>query len=290
MGVLLIFIDGLGLGPVENNPLADSRLKVLSLHLENAAGGAYRNGVVTALDATMGLGGLPQSATGQTALFTGVNTAGLLGRHVSAWPNRGLRELLRRDSIFIRLKAAGKRITFANAYTPAYFLRPVNRLSASTLHMLYAAVRTRWIWEIESGQAVFQDFTNSILVDNGWPVALHTPEQAAANLAGLAQDHDFALYEFFLTDAAAHRRISATPKHVIATLDRMLAALLDRTDLGSSTVLLCSDHGNIEDMSTRSHTRNPVPLIAWGKDRERALAGRRSITDVASLVHELCAG
>ncbi|MDO9170716.1 MAG: hypothetical protein Q7W29_02680, partial [bacterium] len=37
-------------------------------------------------------------------------------------------------------------------------------------------------------------------------------------------------------------------------------------------VLLTSDHGNLEDLSTRSHTRNPVPLLAWGPGAATLLA------------------
>jgi phosphopentomutase len=29
-------------------------------------------------------------------------------------------------------------------------------------------------------------------------------------------------------------------------------------------VLVCSDHGNVEDLTTRSHTLNPVPVLYFG--------------------------
>ena len=29
-------------------------------------------------------------------------------------------------------------------------------------------------------------------------------------------------------------------------------------------VFICSDHGNVEDLSTRSHTLRPVPVLAFG--------------------------
>lgn len=36
---------------------------------------------------------------------------------------------------------------------------------------------------------------------------------------------------------------------------------------GSSTnLLICSDHGNIEDLSIKTHTTNQVPLIVIGPD------------------------
>ena len=39
----------------------------------------------------LGIEGLPQSATGQTALFTGINAAQLLGRHLFGFPNQPFR-------------------------------------------------------------------------------------------------------------------------------------------------------------------------------------------------------
>ena len=30
------------------------------------------------------------------------------------------------------------------------------------------------------------------------------------------------------------------------------------------TVIITSDHGNIEDLTTKSHTRHPVPLYVYG--------------------------
>lgn len=280
----MLFVDGLGLGGRANNPLLDLEVEVLALDRETIGSYAYAGGTAKAIDATLGVPGLPQSATGQTAIFTGENTARIIGRHLSGWPTQRLRELLRSDSIFIRLIAGGKRVTFANAFTPAYFLRPLRRMSASTLHMLYAGLKPRWIWQIAAEEAVFQDFTNRMLIEAGFDVPRHSPEQAAGNLVNLLKDNDFVLYEFFLTDAVAHGRIDHSAEEVVLLLERMLASLLESVDLGRHTVLLCSDHGNIEDNTSRSHTLNPVPLVGWGLRAAQYLAGVDSIADIADAV------
>ncbi len=290
MSLLLLFIDGLGLGEREGNPLFEAGAQVLALGPDIERSYRYRGAVARAVDSTMGVDGLPQSATGQTAIFTGVNTSRLLGRHLSGWPSPRLRGLLKRDSVFLRLRSAGKRAVFANAFTPAYFLRPVNRMSASTLHMLYAGLRPRWIWQIDTGGAVFQDFTNRMLIESGFDISERTPEQAGAGLAAFLQRYDFTLYEFFLTDAAAHRRVRMQPVEVLGMLGRMLDALLEAADLDRHCVAICSDHGNIEDSSTRSHTRNPVPLLAWGKGAEGVFAGVEDITGIAPAVVRLLTG
>lgn len=284
MGLLMLFIDGVGLGGRAGNPLVESGARALGFHADSPGNYNYRGGSLRAIDATLGIDGLPQSATGQTTIFTGVNAAAAIGRHLSGMPSAALRRLLQRQSIFISLKSAGLRVAFANAFTPAYFLHPIRRMSASSLHMLYAGLMPRWIWHIPAGKALFQDFGNASLIEAGFDVPSLLPEQAGHILAGMLGDFDFVLYEFFLTDAAAHGRIVRKPREVIADLDRMIVALLDEIDLNEHAVLLCSDHGNIEDATVRTHTRAPVPLIAWGNDSTSLLDGVDSITGIHAII------
>ena len=101
MSILFVFLDGVGLAP----PGPDNPLSTVPMpHLRELLGGPLvLDGVVqianlhySALDACLGVPGLPQSATGQTALFTGLNAPALVGDHVSAHPTAPLRERHRR--------------------------------------------------------------------------------------------------------------------------------------------------------------------------------------------------
>ena len=76
--ILFIFVDGLGIGSSdpEVNPLYDPRFPFLNNMLSQAR----------PLDACLSVAGLPQSATGQAALFTGVNAAKEMGRHIEGFP------------------------------------------------------------------------------------------------------------------------------------------------------------------------------------------------------------
>lgn len=284
MSLLMLFIDGIGIGRKEHNPLVNNGLSVLSFHEDSLGTYDYMGGELKAIDANLGIDGLPQSATGQTTIFTGINASQVLGKHLSGMPSTKLRELLRKTSIFLRLKNAGKKVLFANAFTPVYFLYPITRISASSLHMMYAGLRPRWIWEIAGGGALFQDFTNEPLIEAGFELPHLNATQAGKILAGMTSKYDFVLYEYFLTDAAAHGRIKQKPHEILKQLDKMLEAVLENIDLTKHSVLLCSDHGNIEDGSTRSHTRNPVPLIAWGPKKEDLMESTESITDICSSV------
>ena len=60
---------------------------------------------------------------------------------------------------------------------------------------------------------------------------------------------------------------------------RLLAGALDQL-APETTLVVTSDHGNTEDLSTRIHTRNPVPLLAVGP-AAHAFAAVRSLDMLA---------
>src|SRR5512143_3239945 len=112
----MIFLDGVGLGAddPEVNPLACTPMPnlagLLAGHKLTLNGGRFDAGEVTLLatDATLGVAGIPQSATGQTTIFTGVNAARELGYHWGPHPNEPLRQIISRASIFKQLAAGGR--------------------------------------------------------------------------------------------------------------------------------------------------------------------------------------
>ena len=71
---------------------------------------------------------------------------------------------------------------------------------------------------------------------------------------------------------------------VLRTYDRFLAALVRFTEAAGITIIMTADHGNIECMNDRGHTRNPVPFIAFGP-HERQIRDRvESLEDVTGAV------
>jgi hypothetical protein len=224
--------------------------------------------------------GLPQSATGQTTLLTGTNAALLLGRHLNGYPNRKLKDLLARESIFLQLERHGLRSAFANCYQPRFFNEERRRISVTTTACLSAGIRLNTIEDLQAGRAIYQDFTNQYLISRGHNVDPMSPEQAGTVLAAISTRQDFTLYEFFITDLAGHARDWSWGIQVAENLDCFLLSVLEHLDLERQTMILCSDHGNFEDFSTRSHTRNPVFTIAWGHGRKEFMRGIRSIQDI----------
>jgi len=289
---LLLFVDGIGLAPAgADNPFATVEMPTLRgllggpLCVESVGDGADR--VLRAIDATLGVEGLPQSATGQTALFTGRNAPALLGRHVPALPGARLRELLEAHSFLLRARRAGRAATFANPFSRRYFDEVEarrRRHSASTLAALAGGGTVRDLADLAAGRACAWDVTRSSFRE--WepsvePVPAH---EAGRHLAAVAAEHDLTLWETFMTDLAGHQRRGWSAQEALSRLDGLLDGLLGALP-ADLTVLLTSDHGNLEEAAHRQHTRNPVPLLALGPER-RHFASVESIEQVAPRILE----
>ncbi len=281
--ILLVFVDGLGLPPggVERSILAG----------HPALSGLLRDHCVP-LDAGLGVDGVPQSATGQTALFTGVNAARRVGRHVEGFPTGPLRRILLEDNLFKRLLRMGGTCTFANAYVrrPGPSL-PVLCRSATTVMTLAAFGDTRNREALCQGRAVYHDLTRESLARSGIGGVPRISEgEAAQHLVQILRTVDVCLFEYFLTDHAGHRRAGGEAEKTLASLDRFLGRLLELLDSGSELLLLTSDHGNIEEPGVRGHSRNQVPWAAWGRGAARALGLCSSILDVSPAIALLSGG
>jgi 2,3-bisphosphoglycerate-independent phosphoglycerate mutase len=295
--IVLVFIDGLGLGDRASpyNPCTRPGLDLMA----NFRPGDWKapldggrpdslpdimrerplpwGGVAVATDASLGVRGLPQSATGQTTLFTGINAAAVLGRHLYAYPTITLQRILLEHSILKRVVDSGRPALFANAFRPIFFELGdtvwKRSMSASSWANRAAGLPFRNVDDLLHGQAVYQDITHDSIRSRGVDIPLREPEDAGAILAELGAKQAFTLFEFFQTDKAGHARDSAKAELELEKLERFLNALLDSLDLDSTTLVVTSDHGNVEDLSTKSHTHNAVPTLVFGRDAAR-LAGR----------------
>lgn len=295
MRIILVFVDGIGLGPddPERNPLAEPglmaamerltgrRLLAAEYPWENGTGGG------AAVDAVLGVPGLPQSATGQVTLLTGINAQALLGRHENGFPGTVLRRCLTEHSLFRRLREIERPGIFANAFTPEYFAAVAAgrwRHSATTLAALAGGVRLRFLPELLNRKAVYQDLTNEGLRERGYDVPRREPEEAGTILARTGEEHPFTLFEYFQTDLAGHGGGRALAAERLRQLDRFLGRLLEEVDLRETLVVAASDHGNIEDLATRGHTGNPVPVLAFGAGHEEFLAGLSRLDQLAGRI------
>lgn len=292
MSVLWVFLDGVGLGPPGDNPFAS-----LDLPAFHTLGGGQRwtadatpirraDHVFIPIDATLDVEGLPQSGTGQGALFTGHDAIRAHGRHFGPYPPTKVRPLVEQHSVFARLAAVvgAERLAFANAYPQRFFqmVEARGRWTVTTLAASAAGVRLRGGDDLAAGRALASDLTGQgwrRLIDPSFESV--TEAQAAGHLLGLLADHDFVLQEYFLTDKAGHSQDADRARDVLQSLDRFFASLLG--GLGDDLLVITSDHGNLEDLGTKSHTRNPVPLVALGPGAD-AFADAQSLLDVTPAI------
>jgi hypothetical protein len=296
--VLFVFVDGVGAGAPDpaSNPLA-RREHLLTRYAGGGGAPLPRGGRAVLADATLGVPGRPQSATGQSAILTGENAAALVGQHLCGFPNARLRALLEERSLFRGLAAAGGRGAFANAYPIAYlralgfaaegepefaFGRRRPRASATTIAFSAGGGRLRTWPDLARGAALTPDLTGARARAHGAEVPLRAPEESAEVLLRLGGEHDLTLFEFFETDEAGHARSMERALDALDRLDRFLRAVVAGLGEGWSLVV-ASDHGNVEDLSTRNHTRAPVPVLGFGPAAAR-LDAVRDLTGLAPLL------
>jgi 2,3-bisphosphoglycerate-independent phosphoglycerate mutase len=292
---LLVFLDGVGIGPADPavNPFAAAWLPRLRALLGGRlpvaddldADGRIRGSraVLAAADATLGVPGRPQSGTGQTALLTGRNAPRMFGRHFGSWVPTTLRGMLARENLLTRAAEGGLRAAFANAYPlaageadPRIFRRP----AAPPLAALGAGVLDRGLPELLAGRAVASSITNE-----HWSrprpgeVPAVTAEDAGRTLARIATTADVTLFAHYDTDHVGHAAELASAIAALEKVDAFVGALADALP-DDVLLVIASDHGNLEDVRG-GHTTNPVPVIAVGPGAEALASGIRALTDVA---------
>ncbi|MCA2977894.1 MAG: metalloenzyme [Myxococcaceae bacterium] len=299
--VALLFIDGVGVGRRDptSNPLA--REPFLLSQFDDGSGTALPHGGRRLdVDTTFGLRGRPQSASNQTAIFTGLPAPRLVGRHVLGYPTRPLVELLARGSLAVQLIARGRRAAFANAYPVGYLdglgllRRPGSlgdfelpgryrrrlRPSASALTFTSAGVPLRTFDDAAAGAGLTHDIDGAFGRARRLGAPQRTPEDAAAVFWALAED--FTLFEHSLADEAGHAQDFVAAAAALETFDRFAREVVRLRPRGAQ-VLIVSDHGNVEDLSTRNHTTSRVAVLSFGERQPGPLA---TVADVGAQVLE----
>lgn len=272
MALIFFFVDGVGLGkqgkvnPFSNYPYRSLQRLSEADFLDETAQPVSKDGLVfKGLDACLDVEGLPQSGTGQTALFTGINASQYLGRHFGPFPHSGIKPFLKKESVFHKCMESGLRPAFLNAYPPIFFERSEarNRWSCTTLMVQSAGLQLRSTEDVKQGRAITAEFFGDYWREKlGIALPKRKGEDIAEIITELAEENDLILFEYYLTDKAGHDRDPGFAHEVLHRLDQVLFPLLDK--LGRHTFVLSSDHGNLENLSTKTHTRNPVPLFVCG--------------------------
>jgi len=299
MKILFFFIDGIGLG--KNDPEINPFARIDMPVLQNLLGGRKivsgsapqhtMKGSLLSIDAGLGIKGVPQSATGQAALLTGKNVPEAVGHHFGPWPNQIVVDTLQNGNLFKQFNEAGFKAALLNAYPPSYFeaVNSGRRLySAIPQSVISAGLSLMTLEDLKTGRALSADFTAQ-----GWRDRLNladtpllTPYLAGARMAELADAYDFSFFEYWLSDYAGHHQDMEQACDLLITIDHVLDGLVTNWDNSAGIILITSDHGNMEDLSTRRHTTNHVPALLIGAPHLRRdfINDLHDLTDVAPTI------
>ena len=299
MRVILLFLDGVGIG--KQNPDTNPFLSADLPFLRGLLGGSVptiakkkvsaTSAELIPVNATLRMPGLPQSGTGQTAIFTGVNGAKVFGRHFGPYPPTILHPVIESKNIFHQLKSRGRSVQFANAFPQRFFdytSSGTRRLTVTTLSAQMARVPLLTAYELRRDEGISADFTRARWPELGHPdVRPVTPQEAGHHLWHIALHHDFTLFEYWMTDHAGHSQKMKAATDALEKFDLFLGGFLEEFSWKDSLVVIISDHGNFEDLSVKTHTRNPVPCVAAGHHARDFVSSVRDLTHITPAIIKL---
>lgn len=295
--VLMIFLDGVGIGneDYQNNPFFKFGFKAFSEifgkipSLKNQL--LKRNGsYLFPVDARLGVEGFPQSGTGQTSIFCGMNASRYIGKHFGPYPYSTLIPIISEQNIFKEVLALGEKTFFANAYPKVFFdyiKSGRSRLSVTSLSSRLSGLRLNTSTDVRNGKALTAEITNERWnIKLGYNLKRIKPETAARRLLKIAAQNSFTLYEYFLTDHLGHGRYDGDAQILLNILDEFLSTILKELK-DDMTLLICSDHGNIEDLSVKTHTLNPSLAISSGAYAEEFYKEIKDLTQIKPAIMKI---
>src|SRR5258708_13306949 len=182
MHVLLIFIDGIGLGMDDPaiNPFAAANTPTLHALAGNQRwlGATPRTesarSIFIPTDTRFGIPGRPQSASGQAAILTGRNVPAEIGEHYGPKPNPPIRAILAENNLFKTLTRAGKTASLLDAFPPQFFagIDSGKRLRSSIQQAAFeGGVPLLGVEDYNAGRAFSADWTGQ-----AWREVLGYPE------------------------------------------------------------------------------------------------------------------
>lgn len=296
MSFYFIFWDGVGYGKKDPgvNPFFAAKLPTLQKlcggTLPSTAFKKYSSDSVSLspVNTTLRVSGLPQSGTGQTAIMTGVNASKMIGKHFGPYPFSTLVPVIKEKNLFAQLQSLGKSFFFANGYPKKYFdyiFGPKGKVPTIALAYTSTGKSLNTHVAIKHREAISADISGTRWKELGHPdVDPTTPQEAGALFYELGKKVDLIFFEYFVTDHAGHSREMNMAVEMLERMDGFIEGMVRHFDYDEDIILIISDHGNIEDLSVKTHTRNPVPLIVIGKQHSYFSSRIKSLVDLTPAI------
>lgn len=296
MSFYFIFWDGVGYGKKNSsvNPFFSAKLPTLQKlcggNLPSTSLKKYSSDIVSLspVNATLRVSGLPQSGTGQTAIITGVNASKMIGKHFGPHPYSTLVPVIKEKNLFVQLQRMKKTYFFANAYPQRYFdyiFGPKGKIPTIALAYTSTGKTLNTHAAINNRTAISADIAGTRWKELGHPEVMPTPPKDSGKLfCQLGRNVDLIFFEYFVTDHAGHSQEMSIAVDMLERMDGFIDGMLHDFNFENDIILIISDHGNIEDLSVKTHTRNPVPLIVIGRQHSYFSSRIKSLVDITPAI------
>ncbi len=296
MSFYFIFWDGVGYGKKDpaTNPFFAAKLpafqRLFEGNIPSLSFKRFSSAIVSVspVNTTLGVPGLPQSGTGQTAIMTGVNAPKFVGKHFGPHPYSTLIPVIKERNLFIQLQQMNRTFFFANGYPKRYFdyiFGPKGKVPTIALSYVSSGNTLNTHKEIAERSAVSADISGTRWKELGHPdIGPMDPYEAGKLFYQLGEKTDLNFFEYFVTDHAGHSQDMPMAVDMLERMDGFITGMLEKFDYEKDIVLMISDHGNIEDLSVKTHTKNPVPLIVIGKRHSYFSSRIKNLTHVTPTI------
>jgi hypothetical protein len=300
--IAYIFIDGIGFGEKDSakNPFTKfaSGFFLPLGGKEPEDGSIFQNCTYLKIDPSMGIKGLPQSATGQTALWTGINAPRVVGRHISGFPSFTLKKIINEYSVIKIFEENGYKASFINCYNPKYIEhieKNPKHISASTMVQLAAKKSLNTFDDLREGRGLYMDINHLVLKEYAKDILSsddpllqeRDPYKMGKLFCEIVSNYDLSIYEFFLTDKVGHDQNWDMAKRVIHTVEAFMNGIIENFPKEKGQLILSSDHGNLEDLSVGTHTTNLVPCFLYGKHTEEIKHTVKALCDIVPAIYSI---
>lgn len=292
MHILMIFLDGIGLGDdnPQTNPFAVAHMPTLialsngKRWLRDTGRQESQRAIFIPTDPRLGVAGRPQSGSGQAAILTGRNVPQIIGEHYGPKPNAATRQLLAEDNFFKQVKRAGKKAALLDAYPPGlhHDIARGKTLRSSIQQATFEAGQNLFgMDELISRRALTPEWTGEswrrYLKLDATPV--YEPDEAGRLLVEMSREYDFAFHSHWMTDMVGHRGPFERGVELLELFDGVMAGVLEAWNDDEGLVIVTSDHGNMEVIGNRNHTENDIPTLVIGNAKTTFADGFKDLTD-----------
>lgn len=290
--ILLLFIDGIGLGADDprHNPFAVADMPTLTAltngqrWLQSTAAQTSDRAIFIPTDPRLGVEGRPQSGSSQAVILTGENVPQMLGRHYGPLPNAPIRELLDETNFFITTNEKGADAALISAYPPQRMagINSGKRLPSSVQYAAIASGQALFTKaDVQAERAITAEYTGQPWREhlNITDIPIYNPYTAGQRLVDISRQYHFAMHSHWMTDYVGHRGTLEQAVSLIETFDQVIAGVLDKWHDDEGLIIITSDHGNMEAMDHGKHTENDVPTLIIGQDKATFAEGFSKLSD-----------